>query len=108
MGWNQGFKILEDTVLEVYEKGALNKEMLSILLNPYKGTDIDTGGWQEKKAKDGLDVIEIMIKTYYGELKKEPKREDYETEEEYVLELEEYQDEIWDLYFEIQKAHGIR
>lgn len=105
MGWNQGFKIIEETVLPIYEMGKLDKELLVIILKPYAETDVDTGGISFRKTKDELDLIEVMIKTYFGEIPKKPISVNIEKEQE---DEEDYQDLLWDKFFEILKEVGIR
>lgn len=106
MGWNQGFKIIEDTVLSIYEMGKLDKEMLKAILKPYVNTDVDTGGISFKEAKDGLDLIKVVVKTYFGEIPEEPVKSgniDAENKDEDI-----YQDVLWDKFFEVLKEVGIR
>jgi hypothetical protein len=76
MGWNQGYTIFETTVIGAYDLGKLDKALLRVLMEPYRNTDIDSGGSQGLKSKDGLLVEEIVVKTFGGKLPKEP---DFET-----------------------------
>lgn len=64
MGWNTGYTIFEATVVSVYDLGKLDKEMLSAIMEPYRGTDIDSGGRLGIKAKDGKMVEQIVIETW--------------------------------------------
>lgn len=61
MGWNQGYTIFEATVIGAYDRGKLDKELLSSLMEQYRGTDIDSGGSRDLIAKDGKEVEEIVI-----------------------------------------------
>lgn len=62
MGWNAGYTIMEETVIRVYNAGMLTRDLLELLMEPYKGTDCDSGGSKNLKAKDGLGVEEIICK----------------------------------------------
>lgn len=87
MGWNEGFTILEHTVITLYDEGVLTKELLEKIVEPFKETDCDSGGAQYLLSKDGLCVEHIICKvlfptlTYYAETY--PLYEnDYELEED--------------------------
>lgn len=62
MGWNTGYKIMEHTVIAVYDTGTLTAQLLDTIMEPYKNTDCDSGGSENLKAKDGLGVEEIICK----------------------------------------------
>ena len=62
MGWNEGYRIMEETVISVYNTGKLTKELLDAIMRPYYDTDIDSGGSQNLRSKDGLDVEQIVCK----------------------------------------------
>lgn len=62
MGWNSGYMAMEKTVVSVYNTGRLTPELLDELMEPYKGTDCDSGGSAGLKADDGLGVEEIICK----------------------------------------------
>ena len=64
MGNNAAFTAFEATVIAVYNYGVLDQKLLSELMEPYRGVDIDSGGMMGTLAKDGLDVEEIVIKTF--------------------------------------------
>ena len=53
---------MEETVMGAYKLGKLDKKLLAVLLEPYRGTDIDSGGSADLKTKDGLEVPDIVIK----------------------------------------------
>lgn len=65
MGWNKGYKILENTVVAVYNAGVLTAELLDKIAEPFKETDCDCGGGQGLKSKDGLNMAQIICKTMY-------------------------------------------
>lgn len=62
MGWNTGYRIMEHTVIVAYNADVLTPELLDALMEPYKGTDCDSGGSMDLKSKDGLGVEEIICK----------------------------------------------
>lgn len=64
MGWNTGYTIFEATVVGAYDLGKLDADLLTVLMEPYRGTDIDSGGSHDLMAKDGLDVVDIVLKTF--------------------------------------------
>lgn len=53
---------MEETVMGVHKLGKLDKAILKVLMEPYRGTDIDSGGAADLKDKDGLEVPDIVIK----------------------------------------------
>lgn len=62
MGNNQAYSFMEETVMGVHKLGKLDKAILKVLMEPYRGTDIDSGGAADLKDKDGLEVPDIVIK----------------------------------------------
>jgi hypothetical protein len=64
MGWNTGYRIFEQTVIGAYDLGKLDKDLLTVLMEPYRGTDIDSGGSCGMEAKDGKEVDQIIIETW--------------------------------------------
>lgn len=64
MGWNQGYEIFESTVVGAYDLGKLDKDLLTVLMEPYRDTDIDSGGRMDLEANDGKGVEQIVIETW--------------------------------------------
>ena len=64
MGNNAAFSSFEASVIAVYNKGVLDRELLDALAKPYEDSDIDRGGMEGTLAKDGLDVDDIILKIY--------------------------------------------
>lgn len=91
MGWNSAYTIMEATVIGAYDLGKLDKELLLVLVEPYRGTDIDHGGSCGLKAKDGLDVSEVIVTVMGGTLPKRPKGKRWSDRES-----ERYYDELCD------------
>ena len=72
MGWNTGYTIFEATVIGAYDLGVLTPELLSVLMEPYRGTDIDDGGRMELVARDGKEIHQVVIETFGGVMEPEP------------------------------------
>ena len=64
MGNNAAFTSFEASVIAVYNRGVLDKELLDSLAAPYEGMDIDRGGMEGTLAKDGLDIDGVICKVY--------------------------------------------
>lgn len=83
MGWNSGYTSMEKSVVSLYDTGTLTAEILNTVMEPYKGTDCDSGGSCELKSTEGLGVEEIICKIMkpaeYEDVIKNPKY--YEDEE---------------------------
>lgn len=88
MGWNTGYTILEYTVIGAYNLGKLDKELLMVLMEPYRDSDIDSGGCMGIISKDGKGLDRIVIETWGLEFPKVPPGE--------------YKDDpnAWDAYYE--------
>jgi hypothetical protein len=64
MGNNAAFTSFEASVIAVYNRGVLDKELLDALAAPYEGMDIDRGGMEGTLTKDGLDIDGVICKVY--------------------------------------------
>lgn len=93
MGWNAGYTIFEATVVGAYDLGKLDKDLLRVLMEPYRGSDIDSGGERGLVSRDGLNVREIVIKTWRG---KAPKKPDFAKAD--GNEVDRYWDELEDAF----------
>ena len=64
MGWNNGYTIIENTVIACYDRGVLDADLLDRIMEPFIGTDCDHGGCEDLVSKDGLlaDMIICKIK----------------------------------------------
>ena len=71
MGWNSGYAIMENTVVALYDSRVLTIDLLDKIMDPYKGTDCDSGGSNDLMSKDGLGVEEIICKIMKPEEYKE-------------------------------------
>lgn len=72
MGNNAAFSSFEASVIAVYNKGVLDKELLDALAEPYRDSDIDRGGMEGTLSKDGLDIDGVILKTYGIEMPPRP------------------------------------
>lgn len=72
MGWNSGYTVFEATVVAAYDLGKLDRALLAVLMEPYRRTDIDSGGSCDLKSKDGKGVEQIVIETWGLEMPTNP------------------------------------
>lgn len=94
MGWNAGYRIFEATVVGAYDLGKLDKELLTVLMEPYRSSDIDSGGSENLRAKDGLDVEQIVCKVWGVEM---PARPDLPADyRQWTPEQADANEEYWD------------
>lgn len=103
MGWNTGYKIFEATVVGAYDIGVLNKELLSVLMEPYRDTDIDAGGEKGIKSKDGKGVKQIVIETWGLDMPSKPTPAIEKTNE---FAWEDYYESVWDKFHSVTKHFG--
>lgn len=62
MEWNSGYTAMETAIIAVYDTGTLTPEVLDKIMEPYKGTNCDSGGSRDIKTIDGLGVKEVICK----------------------------------------------
>lgn len=60
MGWNFAYKIMEEQVVNLYNLGLLNMNILNGLMKPFIESDIDHGGSCDLKANDGKSADDII------------------------------------------------
>ena len=100
MGWNEGYRLLEATVIRVYDLGKLDKAMAEALFEPYRGTDIDRGGSCGLTTKDGKTMEEAVAEAWGITLP--PKPEDDEDDEA----MDDYYFAFEDAYRPIKEYFG--
>lgn len=61
MGWNQGYTVMERTVISTYDAGTLTADLLRTILEPYRGTDIDHGGCMDLVTHDGKSADDVIL-----------------------------------------------
>jgi hypothetical protein len=76
MGWNQGFTIFENTVIGAYNLGKLDIDLLDVLMEPYRDTDIDSGGKEGFLTNDGKFIEQLVIEVHGGSLPPKPDDDD--------------------------------
>lgn len=64
MGNNAVYTAFEATTILLYDKGVLAPDVLSGVMEAYRGTDIDSGGKAGTLTKDGLDCEEVVLKVF--------------------------------------------
>ena len=110
MGNNSAYTNFESLTVDLYNKGLLNKEILSSIMEQYRDTDIDSGGSMDLVSNDGLDVIAITIKTFGKEIPQKPnvptnwKLQTPEQSRDY----DRYLESIYDSFKEITDQFGWR
>jgi hypothetical protein len=95
MGWNTGFRIFEKQVIDTYDLGKLDKELLSVLMRPFAYSDIDSGGEEGLITQDGKDIYQVVIGILGTELPEKP----IETDDEELW--EKYNDQIYEMFAKI-------
>ncbi|MDR1936446.1 MAG: hypothetical protein LBS49_12860 [Candidatus Accumulibacter sp.] len=104
MGWNTGYTIFEATVVGAYDLGKLDKELLTVLMEPYRDSDIDSGGSEDLKSKDGKGVEQIVIETWGLEMPKAPPGK-YDDDPDA---WDAYNDTVYDKFSEVTGHFGWR
>ena len=102
MGWNKGYTIFESTVIGAYELGKLDKKLLSVLMEPYRNSDIDIGGSKDLKAKDGKEVLQIVIETWGLEMPMKPVCKYDEDPDAW----DDYHDTVYSLFLSVTDHFG--
>ena len=73
MGWNQGYEILEQIVIGAYDLGKLDKDLLEVIIEPFKGSDLDCGGSTALTTHDDKDLEEVVVEIITNEKVQKPK-----------------------------------
>lgn len=102
MGWNTGYTIFEATVVGAYDLGKLDKALLEVLMEPYRGTDIDSGGSADLESKDGKRVEQIVIETFGLEMPKKPEGEYDDNPDAW----DKYHEEVYEKMTEVTDYFG--
>lgn len=110
MGNNAAFSSFEASVIAVYNKGVLDKELLDALAAPYEGMDIDRGGMAGTLTNDGLDIDGVVMKVYGLRPPQKPKLpRDYKTWTVAQIKTNnDYAETLYEMIGEIEKAWGWR
>ena len=61
MGNNAAFTYFEETVIKLYDQGALTLPVLDTIAENYRDTDIDSGGMRDLQTKDGKGLFQVCI-----------------------------------------------
>jgi hypothetical protein len=100
MGWNAGYTIFEATVVGAYDLGRLDKDLLTVLMEPYRGSDIDSGGARDLKSADGKRVQQIVIETWGGTMPAKPSDDADEDA------WDDYHDAVYEAFRRVTDAFG--
>lgn len=66
MGSNSAYTEFEEITVGIYDLGKLDNEVLTVILEAYRGCDIDSGGSRDLVSTDGKGVEQIVIETMGG------------------------------------------
>ena len=102
MGWNTGYTIFEATVIGAYNLGKLDKALLTVLMEPYRGTDIDSGGSRGLRSYDGKSVEQIVIETWGLPMPAQPPG----SWENHPVEWDEYDEAVSDRFWQVRHHFG--
>jgi hypothetical protein len=118
MGNNAAFTAFERTVIAVYNTGELDKKLLKELAEPYRDSDIDSGGMEGTLSKPvagplgisrPMDIVDIVIQTWTGKIPearpKLPKDYSKSTEEQRKAN-DDYQERRWTAFNKITDTFG--
>lgn len=96
MGWNSGYTVMEEQIVTLYDEKLLTKDILMAIMSPFKETDVDSGGSQDLRSKDGKSAENIIC--FIVEPEKYNK-----AIEEFVPDPEdpEWNESLYDLFTEI-------
>ena len=100
MGWGSGYTIFESTVIGAYDLGKLDKALLTVLMEPYRKTDIDSGGSGDLESEDGKRVEQIVIETWGLEMPAQP-RVDYDADPDA---WDDYHEAVYELFRSVTKS----
>lgn len=59
-----GYQVFESTVIGAYNAGKLDKDLLCVLMEPYRGVDMHGFGRQDLFTKDGKSVEHVTIEVF--------------------------------------------
>lgn len=87
-----------------YDLGKLDRDMLAVLMSPYRGTDIDSGGSRDLHSSDGKDVVQIVIETYGLTMPGRPERSYDDDPDSWY----DYDEKVYDLFDQVRSHFGWR
>ena len=108
MGNNKAFTNFEWLTMDLYNKGYLNKDILSSIMEQFRGDDIDSGGRIGDLSNDGLCIEELVLKVFEEKIPVSPIFPlDYESwSEEDVQRNEGYMNELYEAFHKITDRFG--
>jgi len=105
MGWNQGFTLFEQQVIERYDQKTLNRDSLVAIMEMYRDTDIDSGGKAFLQSHDGKEVEQIVLETLGHQM---PDKPSVPGTEEHGETWDDYFSEIQDQFYQVTDEFGWR
>ena len=91
MGNNAAFTAFERAVIGAYDQGTLTLAYLDSLAEPYRNTDIDMGGSEDRNTKDGKPITQVVVEMVEPEWKPTGEDEYFE----YYLRYDEIRQTRW-------------
>jgi hypothetical protein len=93
VGNNAAYSAFQHTIITIYDHEKLDLDLLDALAEPYRGSDIDSGGDIGLTAKDGKTLEEICILVVDPEWI--PVKNAKDNTEEYYYKWKSITDERW-------------
>ena len=87
-------------VIDAYDQGKLDKELLSSIMGQFQGQDVDHGGALYITTKDGKEADEVAIETWGLTLPPKPAKNADEDARD------EYESLVLDLFDKVKKKFG--
>lgn len=97
MGNNQAYAIFERLVIDTYDQGKLDKELLTIIMESFRGQDVDHGGTMDITTKDHKDADEVAVEVWGLTLPPKPARGASEDESG------DFYDTVFKMFCEVKK-----
>lgn len=106
---NAAFANFETAVILAYDTGLLNQKKLTELMEPYRGTHMDSSSMAGTLSFNGLDIKEIVLLMFYVKVPPHrpinPKNQSLQTLANRVEDLQYCT--LWDeLFKDVTAAHG--
>ena len=106
MGDNSAYTYMEANMIAAYNAG-LRGEQLGPFMEPYRGTDIDSGGRCDLHTSDGHDIDAVILsqlapEKYADLMSRKPHEDAINFEDQYA----DWEDEHYDAVSEVTRRFG--
>lgn len=92
MSWSSGYNIFESQLLGAYNLNKLDKEFLSVLMQPFANKDLDYGSWSGLLSHDNKTSYEIIVETWGLKLPEKPFDIENDSEQYYEYNMKVYKE----------------